>query len=65
MNNPNEKTVEEMLEKILLEKNFSQKELACELNVDPAQVSRWLNESAKPRRATASKIKQIYNELTA
>jgi len=65
MNNQNEKTIEEMLEKILLEKNFSQQDLAKKLNVDPAQVSRWLNNTTKPRRVAIFKIKKIYEELTA
>ena len=57
------KSLEKMLNDILIEKDVSQQDLALELEVAPSQLSRWLNGQTTPTRRSYNKIKQLYDGL--
>lgn len=57
-----QKSPKEMLETILKNGNKSQKELAKEIGVSPAQITRWLG-SAEPKLTHFRKIEEIYKKI--
>lgn len=52
----------QMLHAIMAAKQINQKRLARELDVDEAQISRWLN-GAIPKMENQRKIKNLYDEV--
>jgi Trp operon repressor len=54
--------VKKMITYILSTGELNQKELASKLDVSPAQVTRWLDDS-EPRLNNYQKIEKIYKEL--
>lgn len=52
----------QMLYQILIKTAWEQKRLARKLDVDEAQISRWLKGS-KPRIENQRKIKNLYDEV--
>lgn len=54
--------IKKMLNEILLAKDISQKDLAKELGVSPAQMTYWLNGDNYPRRRMVAKIEKLYEE---
>ena len=55
------KTIKEMLNSITEKRGVDQQGLALLLDVDKAQVSRWLN-GAVPKIENQRKIKKLYDE---
>ena len=55
-------TIKEMLNEIMEKRRLDQQGLALLLEVDKAQVSRWLN-GAVPKIENQRKIKKLYDEL--
>ena len=51
------------LKAILKASNWSQEELARQLNVSFATVNAWINERAKPRKKAAEAIRLLYFEI--
>lgn len=52
-----------MLYKIIEKLDITQLELACELEISTAQVSRLLAGQNQPHRKTYAKIKKLYESL--
>lgn len=52
----------QMLHAIMAKKSWNQKRLARELDVDVAQISRWLN-GAIPKIENQRRIKNLYEEV--
>lgn len=53
----------DMLYKIIEKLDITQLELACELEISTAQVSRLLAGQNQPHRKTYAKIKKLYESL--
>ncbi len=55
-------TYKDMLQKIMEKKGYNQEQLAESLDVNKAQVTRWLS-GAIPKIENLRKIKKLYDEV--